>query len=159
MPKPKLQYFGHQMRRANSLEKTLMLVKIEGCRRRGWQRIRWLDDNTDSMDMGLSRLQELVMDREAWFAAVYGATKSWTRLSSWTDWKNSYIKVHKCAVTNFRCNNLYEDSFLNRLLNDLNVNFGHLTYILNTWVYNFRKGIVEREYNQIKLVNLSTKGL
>ena len=78
------------------------------------------------------------------------------------NWLKKFLhksKVHKCAVKNFRCNNLYEDSFMNRLLNDLNVNFGRLTYILNTWVYNFRKGIVEREYNQIKLVNLSTKGI
>ena len=82
MLKLKLQYFGHLMQRTDSLEKALILGKIEGGRRRGLQRMRWLDGITDSVDMALGRLQQLVMDKEAWHSAVRGITKNWTRLSN-----------------------------------------------------------------------------
>ena len=85
MLKLKLQYFGHLLQRTDSLEKTLILGKIEGRRRRGWQRMRWLDGNTDATDMSLSKLWELVMDREGWCAMDYEVTKNQTQLSNWTE--------------------------------------------------------------------------
>ena len=100
MLKLKLQYFGHLMWRVDSLEKTLMLGGIGGRRKRGWQRTRWLDGITDSMDAGLGEPRELVMDREAWRAAIHGVAKSQTRLRDWTElnWTVLLSKLHKMLV-------------------------------------------------------------
>ena len=103
MLKLKLQYFGHLMWRANSLKKTLMLGTIEGRRRRGWQKMWWLDGIIDSMDIGLGELRKLVMDREAWRAAVHGAAKSWTRLSDWTELNWTYVEPMKILLLKSHC--------------------------------------------------------
>ena len=141
MLKLKLQYFGHLIRRADSFEKTLMLVKIEGRRRRGQRRMKWFDGITDLMDMSLSELRELVMDREAWRAVMHGVTKSQTPLSDWTELNWIYDKQKYKKISLFQ---VWPVIFLNYTWN--RYNFQEYSYINCSYFHNFLKliwGILE----------------